>query len=202
VKPARTIEKLAGGEKTDIVALGDSLTYGWMVGKGYLAFLKEMLLEAYPGNGLSLMNQGIPGDTARGGLHRLRRDVLSYDPDCVLLQFALNDAFCGETPEGFGKTMEEIIRAIEEESEAEIALITSVCLGGDRENLFIEKYYSELERLSRTYRCSLARVHETWKRKISGGVPFSRLVQSDGVHPTSEGYRYMAEAVMDLFQSR
>lgn len=199
MKPARTIEKLAAGERTDVVALGDSLTYGWMVGKGYLAFLKESLQEAYRKSDFSLMNQGIPGDTARGGLCRLQRDVLSYDPDCVLVQFALNDAFSGVTPEGFGKTLEEIIRSIEEESEAEIVLVTSVCLDSDRENLFIERYYGEMERLSRVYRCPLARVHEKWKQKISGGVPFYRLVQSDGVHPTSEGYRYMAEAVGDLF---
>lgn len=199
MRPYKTIEKMKKGESASIVALGDSLTYGWMVGKGYLAFLKEMLGEAYPKCPLSLMNQGIPGDTARGGLHRLHRDVISFDPDCVLVQFALNDAFCGETAEDFGKTVEEIVRAIEEESEGEIVLVTSVCLDSDRENNFIEKYYGEMERVAVAYGHTIARVHETWKRKISEGVPFSRLVQFDGVHPTSEGYRYMAEAVAAVF---
>jgi len=199
MKPYKTIEKMKNGGKADIVALGDSLTYGWMVGKGYLAFLKEMLAAAYPNSPFSLMNQGIPGDTARGGLYRLRRDVLSFDPDCVLVQFALNDAFSGETPEGFGKAVEEIVRTIEEESDGEIVLVTSVCLDGERENLFIERYYGEMERIAGAYGHALARVHETWKRKIAEGVSFSSLVQFDGVHPNSEGYRYMAEAVAAVF---
>jgi lysophospholipase L1-like esterase len=30
-------------------------------------------------------------------------------------------------------------------------------------------------------------------------VGFEDLVQFDGVHPTVEGYRFMAEAVMEVF---
>jgi hypothetical protein len=32
-----------------------------------------------------------------------------------------------------------------------------------------------------------------------GAVDFQELVQFDGVHPTVEGYRLMAEAVMEVF---
>lgn len=34
---------------------------------------------------------------------------------------------------------------------------------------------------------------------LSGAVDFQSLVQFDGVHPTVEGYRLMAEAVMEVF---
>ena len=63
-KPAKTIEKLRTAESATIVAIGDSLTYGWMVRKGYLDFLQGMLTEKYPKNGFRLINKGIPGDTA------------------------------------------------------------------------------------------------------------------------------------------
>lgn len=36
IKPLKTIEKLSQGRAVTIVALGDSLTYGWMVDKGIL----------------------------------------------------------------------------------------------------------------------------------------------------------------------
>ena len=45
----------------------------------------------------------------------------------------------------------------------------------------------------------MARVHEYWKTKIAEGAEFSNLVQYDRVHPTVEGYRLMAEAVMEVF---
>ena len=39
----------------------------------------------------------------------------------------------------------------------------------------------------------------TGKRRIREGILFGTLVQYDGVHPTEEGYRLMAEAVMSIF---
>jgi len=71
------------------VALGDSLTYGWMVDKGYLDFLGEMIGEEFPDARFSLINCGMPAGTARSGLNRLQRDVLSRNPDCVFVQFGL-----------------------------------------------------------------------------------------------------------------
>jgi lysophospholipase L1-like esterase len=54
--------------------------------------------------------------------------------------------------------------------------------------------------LGEDYRIPVALVHEYWKTKITDGIPFESLVQYDGVHPTEEGYRLMAEAVMKLFE--
>jgi len=199
MKPDKTIEKLLSGTAVVIVALGDSLTYGWMVSKGYLDYFKEKIYDKFPERKLNLINRGIPGDTSQGGIHRLRGDVLRYEPDCVLLQFALNDAFAGYSPELFKSNIEEIINGIKENSNSEIILVSSVCLGSDRENAFIEVFYNQLEELARRYELPVARVHEYWKKKISEGVDFESLVQSDFVHPTSEGYRLMAEAVMEVF---
>jgi len=199
MKPDKTIEKLLSGIPVVIVALGDSLTYGWMVSKGYLDYFKEKIYDKFPERQLNLINKGIPGDTAQGGVHRLRGDVLRYEPDCVLLQFALNDAFSRYSPEQFKCNIEEIINGIKESSNSEIILVSSVCLGSDRENAFIEVFYNQLEELARRYELPVARVHEYWKKKISEGVDFESLVQSDFVHPTSEGYRLMAEAVMEVF---
>ncbi len=200
MKPYKTIEKLLSGTPAVIVALGDSLTYGWMVSKGYLDYFKEKLYDKFPERKLNLINKGIPGDTARGGVHRLQGDVLCYEPDCVLIQFALNDAFAGYSPELFKGNMKEIINGIREGGNSEIVLVSSVCLGSERENAFIEVFYSQLEELARCYQLPVARVHEYWKKKISEGFDFENLVQADFVHPTSEGYRLMAEAVMEVFE--
>ena len=51
MKAESTIKRLRDKLPVTIVALGDSLSYGWMVRKGYLQFLEEMLLERYPGAG-------------------------------------------------------------------------------------------------------------------------------------------------------
>lgn len=182
-----------------IVALGDSLTQGWMVRKGYIDFLEEMLVERYPRSNPSILNRGIPGDTAEGGLQRVRMDVIDENPDCALIQFALNDAFTGYSAERFRNNIQAIISNIREDTDAEIVLVTSVCLGNALEDSMANRFYSQLESLAIENELPLARVHEYWKERIAAGIEFRTLVQFDQVHPTTEGYRLMAEAIMKVF---
>jgi acyl-CoA thioesterase I len=201
IRPKKTISKLKSGEDVKIIAIGDSLTYGWMVSKGYLDFLKEMLRKRYPKASFQIVNKGIPGDTAAGGLDRIDTDVYFYNPDCVLLEFALNDAFCGFSPELFGRNIQEMIAGIRNNTEAEIVLVTAVWLDDPTSYDFVEKsFYGKLEEMAQKFGLPVARVHEHWRRQVqSGAVDFQELVQFDGVHPTVVGYKLMAEAVMDVF---
>ncbi|MGZ6249132.1 MAG: SGNH/GDSL hydrolase family protein, partial [Syntrophales bacterium] len=183
-----------------IVALGDSLTQGWMVSQGYIDFLRGMLRMRFPESRFKLVNSGIPGDTADSGLYRMMGDVLYYNPDCVFIQYALNDAFSGFTEQQFKKNIKGIIEKINENTNADIILITSDYIGDNDDNRSIERYYQQLTALGEDYRIPVALVHKYWKKKVADGILFESLVQYDGVHPTEEGYRLMAEAVMKLFE--
>ncbi len=199
IRPTKTIEKLQAEKPVTIAALGDSLTQGWMVQKGFLHFLREMLLRQYPYNSLTIINRGIPGDASESGLRRLRRDILDYDPDCIFIQYALNDAFMGYSTKRFRETIKKIIDDIQAAGEADIILITSVFLEDKKEYDYALTYYQQLEDLAAQYSLPVARVHAYWQKKIEEGIDFGPLVQYDQVHPTEAGYRYMAEAVMELF---
>ena len=89
-----------------IAFLGDSVTHGcfevyvnrqgnvdtrYRPDQGYPARLKRRLDLLYPAAAVSVINAGISGDNAPGGLARLERDVLSFRPDLVVVGFALND---------------------------------------------------------------------------------------------------------------
>jgi acyl-CoA thioesterase-1 len=200
IKPTRTINKLMSGTPITIVALGDSLTQGWMVSKGYIDFLEQMLRMRFPKSRFKLVNSGIPGDTADSGLYRLMGDVLYYNPDCVFIQYAINDAFSGFTEQQFKKNIKSIIERINENADTDIILITSDYIGDNDDNRSVERYYQQLTVLGEDYSIPVALVHEYWKKKIADGIPFESLVQYDGVHPTEEGYRLMAEAVMKIFE--
>jgi lysophospholipase L1-like esterase len=203
IRPEKTIAKLKAGEDVKIVAIGDSLTYGWMVSKGYLDFLNEMLRKSYPKAWFQIVNKGIPGDTASGGLDRIDTDVYFYNPDCVLVEFALNDAFCGFTSELFGRNIQEMIAGIRKNTKAEVVLVTAVWLDDPASYDFVEKsFYGKLEEMADKFGLPIARVHEHWRRQVqSGAVDFEELVQFDGVHPTVGGYKLMAEAVMEVFKN-
>ena len=167
---------------------------------GYIDFLEQMFRVNFPESRFKLVNSGIPGDTADSGLYRLMGDVLYYNPDCVFIQYALNDAFSGFTEQQFKKNIKDIIEKINENTNADIILITSDYIGDNADNRRVEGYYQQLTVLGEDYRIPVVQVHEYWKKKIADGIPLESLVQYDGVHPTEEGYRLMAEAVMKLFE--
>jgi len=199
IKPVQTINKLISGTPATIVALGDSLTQGWMVSKGYLDFLQGLLPIKFPKSRFKLINSGMPGDTANSGLSRLRWDVLPYKPDCVFIQYAINDAFSGFTEHQFKAAIGGIIDKIKESGDADIILITSGYIGDNDDNRHVEGYYHQLEVLGEDYGIPVVLTHEYWKNKIRNGIIFGTLVQYDNVHPTEEGYRLMAEAIMNIF---
>ncbi len=198
MKPEKTITKLAAEEFVGIVALGDSLTYGWMVEKGYIDFLQEMLKAKYPGASILFTNRGIPGDTAEGGLRRLKEQVIDAQPDLVFVQFALNDAFSGCPVAQYARTISRIIDRLQQETAAEVLLLTSVALADPHEDSMALQYYKCLEQMAQQRAVPIARVHAYWKEKTGGN--FKGLLQSDLVHPTVAGYCLMAEAIMQVLQ--
>ncbi|HOW82604.1 MAG TPA: GDSL-type esterase/lipase family protein [Spirochaetota bacterium] len=199
MKPSGILQKIQSKEKITIVGLGDSLTQGWMARKGYLDFLKELLHGKYPAKRFTVINSGIPGDTAEGGLHRLSRDALDYNPDVILVQFALNDAFIGVPVDIFRNQIAGIVATIKNDSDAEAALLTSVYIREPAEYRMAKVFYDALEKVSAKENIPFARVHEYWEKAVGAGADHGRMVQYDGVHPTVDGYRLMAEAVFGLF---
>jgi len=199
LKLKKSIQKLASGDPLKIIAIGDSLTQGWMVRKGYLDFIAEMLRADFPKSNVTILNRGIPGDTAQGGLFRLREDVLDCDPDLVFIQFALNDAFTGVPPVQFKNTVRTMVDHIRADTDAEILLVTSVPIMHQDQDFMAENFYSRLIELSREENLPIAPVHLYWKKKMAEGTDIRSLVQMDMVHPNVEGYRLMAEAIRAEF---
>ena len=158
----KTITKLETGEPVRLIALGDSLTQGWMARKGFLDFLSEMLKKKYPASRLTIINRGIPGDTAEGGLERLRYDVLDHDPDLVFVQFGLNDAFTGVHPGRFESAVQTIVDHIRTDTDAEILIITSVPVVFERMDEIADSFYGRLEAVAARERLPIVRVHRYW----------------------------------------
>jgi acyl-CoA thioesterase I len=201
MRPEATIAKLQAGSSVTIAALGDSLTSGWMVARGYVEFLRDMLLVCYPKSDVTLINSGIPGDTAPGGLYRVQPDALSYAPDLVLVQFALNDAFCGCSVAEYRRAIETIIERIRQESSAEIMLLTSTLPVDTDEYAVVAPFYAALKGIAHDKACAVALVDEHWRDAIAAGTPHEQLVLYDRVHPSEAGYRLMAEAVMSCLST-
>lgn len=70
-----------------VLFFGDSITHN----ARYVADLQFLLDLRRPGLNVTIMDAGVAGDTAEGGLRRLEWDVLERNPDRVFVMFGMND---------------------------------------------------------------------------------------------------------------
>jgi len=77
-----------------LLALGDSVTFGWGVlyEEAYPTLLAELLREARPGREIQVMNAACSGYSTHQGLEMLKRRGLKYRPDVVTIWFGWNDS--------------------------------------------------------------------------------------------------------------
>lgn len=88
------IKQAQSGEKTTVAYIGGSITEG--VGADaetcYAKLSYNYFAEKFgTGDNVEYVNAGLSGTPSKLGVLRLSRDVLSFDPDIVFIEFAVND---------------------------------------------------------------------------------------------------------------
>ncbi len=199
MKCRKTMDRLTAHLPVKITALGDSLTYGWMVSEGFAVRLKAMLEKEYPGTSVKMKNLGVPGDTSHGGLNRLGEQVLTDTPDLVMVQFGLNDALAGYSPEELYENLRQICMAVRGGTGAELLLVTSPLIYHKPLMNMVFPYYEAVKKAAEDQQVPLAEVHVWWEEKIRQGEDHRKLVQADFAHPTERGHELMAEAILQSF---
>ena len=167
-----------------VAILGDSLTAGLGVAheEAYPALLEARLRRE--GYAYRVVNAGVSGDTSAGGLRRVDW-VLRTRPDVVVVALGANDGLRGLPVEALRDNLEAIVRRLR-------AAGARVLLAGMR----VPPNYGD------AYARAFAAVFPDVARRT--GVPLvpflldgvagqARLNQADGIHPTAEGHRLMAE---------
>ena len=74
-----------------VICLGDSFTFGFGVKK------QDCWVSRLDIDGYSFVNKGINGDTTSGMLARFERDVVSENPNYVLITGGVNDFISGSS---------------------------------------------------------------------------------------------------------
>ena len=99
-----------------IVYMGDSITEGQYVDASFrwtelVTANIRIHFEPEENERLFFFNKGISGETTRQGLERYPRDVQSFAPRFMTLQFGLNDCNCWDTDKGHPRVSEAAYRA-------------------------------------------------------------------------------------------
>lgn len=175
------------GGVVHIVALGDSLTAGLGLGpRQALPAVLQGLLKA-KGYQVEIQNAGVSGDTTAGGLARLDWAVPN-GAQAVILALGANDMLSGLDVGRAEANLEAIIKRLKTRHIAVllVGMRASRTLGDDYANAFDRMY----PRLAEKYGLIL------YPFLLDGIALDPKLNQPDGIHPTAEGVRLIAERML------
>jgi len=187
-------QRLNAEEPLVIAGLGDSLTYGWMVSRGFFDRFIDMLKSEFPSCPITAINAGIPGDTALGGLSRLR-ELLDKKPAVVTVQFGLNDMYQGISKASFQATLDKIVKRLLSFSVIPI-LVTSCPLNWDEGQRLAETFYDAIRDTAKANDIPCVSLDRRWLESAGPPNKWSELVQCDNVHPTDAGHQLMADGLL------
>tara|TARA_R110000868_G_scaffold81337_5_gene230283 strand:- start:3273 stop:3941 length:669 start_codon:yes stop_codon:yes gene_type:complete len=171
-----------------IVAFGDSLTAGYLLGpdEGFVPQLQKAISDGTT-RPVAIRNAGVSGDTTSGGLSRLDWSIGS-ETDAVILELGANDALRGIDPEITRKNLEKMIETLQARH-IKILLVGMYAPPnlGDEFGAAFNPIYPEL---AQKYGLAL------YPFFLAGVTTIPGMTLADGMHPTPEGVSVMVGGIL------
>lgn len=176
-----------------ILFFGDSITAGYGVGEdqAFPAFIQQKI-DSLDWN-YKAVNGGSSGETSAGGLRRIDW-VLQQPVSVFVLELGGNDGLRGIDLDATKDNLQNIIEKVESKYPDAKIIITGMQvppnLGPEYTQQFKEMY-PELAEENDT------KLIPYFLDDLGGD---SELMQSDGIHPTEEGHKLLAEKVWEVLK--
>lgn len=172
-----------------IVVLGDSLAAGMGLAEtdAFPAVLEALLHTR--GFDVEIVNAGVSGDTSTGGLSRIDW-VLQQPTDILVIELGGNDALRGQPLKNTESNLRELVR-LGKTAGAKVVLLgmdVPSNYGPDYVGAFAELYPRVAEEEG-------AILLPAFVRALADEPS---LLQPDGLHPTAEGQRVLAEQILPV----
>jgi acyl-CoA thioesterase-1 len=178
--PAKVVKK---EDRPVIVAFGDSLSagYGLDAGESYPDYLQKALDEK--GYAYRVVNQGVSGDTTSGGVERIPQ-ALAEKPEVVIVELGGNDGLRGLPVSLSKENLDKMITAFK--GAGAKVLLAGITLPPN----YGPEYIRDFERMYP----ALAAKHKVPRIGflLEGVATVPKLMQQDGIHPTAEGCKIVA----------
>jgi lysophospholipase L1-like esterase len=164
--------------KLKIVALGDSITWGYPNGRSWTNLVS---IET----GIQIVNRGVSGETLEEMYYRLENDVIREKPEICIIMGGTNDVFFGNTPEEMMNLIEQMAGELRRRKITPvIGLPIPLTRGGQTEEKLqaLRRKLQDSGMLTIDFASDFARSKKDFKKLLP-----------DGIHPADEGKRMMAE---------
>ncbi len=182
--------KARRGEDITVAVIGGSITAGSLASgedKRWANIMKEWWVSAFPESNVGFINAGIGGTGSDIGAHRIREDVLDYDPDFIVVEFSVNDSE-GEHAE---KMMEGLIRQVLQSD----SLPGVMMLLLKQQNGTTAQASHKL--VGEHYNVPMVSFADLIDAAVASDGRVLGDIYVDGLHPNDLGMQYMADFLID-----
>ncbi len=180
-------------QEKQILIFGDSITAGFGLEEqnAFPAFIQQKIDSL--DMDYNVVNAGLSGETSAGGLRRIDW-VLQQPVDIFILELGGNDGLRGIDPENTKQNLQGIIQKVEEKYPGAEIILT----GMEAPPNMGERYTGEF----RSVFYELADENDVIFMPfiLEGVAGDPELNQGDGIHPTEEGHKVIAENLWDYLK--
>jgi lysophospholipase L1-like esterase len=190
---AKVMRKAESGEPVTIACIGGSITQG-TIARGtmdsevgfstpYAQLFHEWWTERFPDTEITFINAGIGGTDSYLGVHRVQRDVLQYQPDLVLVEYAVND---GDSL-FYKRSYDNLVRNILESDSAPAVMLLFMAQtdGTSAQDMQVLVGYN--------YGLPMVSYANCIKSMMDNGRYTAEQLSGDGVHPSALGHAIAGE---------
>jgi lysophospholipase L1-like esterase len=181
------------GEKVTVAVIGGSITQGAKASKPenrYGNLVADWWRKTFPKAEIKFVNAGIGATGSNFGALRAKRDLLSHQPDFVVVEYGVNDG----NAQPFAETLEGLVRQIlKQPNQPAIVQLLMMHQGGGNAQEWHSKVGAHYGLPIVSYRDAV------WPEIKAGGLAWTN-VMADEVHPNDSGHAYAAELVTHLLE--
>lgn len=192
---AAVMAKARRGEEICVAAIGGSITAGGLQTKDpknrYVARVAAWFTQTFPQAKVRFVNAGIGGTNSLYGAMRVRRDVLSKQPDLVIVEYAVND---NHPVPMFWASYEGVLRQILREPQ-QPAVVQLFFMQRKGENAQESQHM-----LGRHYDLPMVSFRDAWWPEVRSGRVQWETMYADVVHPNDTGHVLASELLITLLQ--
>ncbi len=180
-----------------IVCFGNSITRGFKVGsyqaveKPYPKILLNLLKKDI--SQIEVLNEGHNGWRTDHALNNIQTKVLDKNPQIVLLEFGINDAYSNFSLALFEKNILNILKILQQKNIIPVLLTPTPITSKFKEQ--VEKYCEVLQKISKEQDISLINLQKEITQKAINEKISKKKLLPDDVHFGDEFYAWIGESV-------
>jgi lysophospholipase L1-like esterase len=202
-------------KKTRIVFFGDSITQAGVKPGGYITLMQQALEKEGKASQYELIGAGIGGNKVYDLYLRMDDDVLTKNPDVVVIWVGVNDVWhkasfgTGTDPDKFEKFYTAIIKKLQAKN-IKVVLVTPAAIGERNDNSNqqdgdLNLYSNIIRKIAKANDCKLVDLRKDfteYEQKNNPENKESGILTVDRVHLNDKGNAFVAEKMMEVLMSK